>query len=272
MKRVMVKSIFDAFKYVMQHFYPIGLEGIAEKSDTYAVISIQDSYTDGFGITFSENKYCKGSLILQFDDIIHDVEGAVLFSEEMAIQIIEFIRKYQSVDTLLINCYNGQSRSRAIGAFAVWLLDMDDSECWEKYNLNTYVYDKLMETVFYVNEHNSNKYILQRSIFDPVLTERELEEIIYTGTEVENANMCIEKFCNRVPAKGFHLGYLSKAEELAYLYGEMLLILEDDITTENKKRLAILACEMAHIVDIDDRIIMRESLSCCFEKEDEDHY
>lgn len=61
--------------------------------------------------------------------------------------------------------------------------------------------------------------------------------------------MCIEKFCNKVLGKGFYLGYLSKAEELAYLYGEMLLLLEDAITTENKKRLAILVREIAHIVE-----------------------
>lgn len=53
MKRVLVKSVFDAFDYVMSHYYPAGMEDMVEKSDTYAVISIQDSHTDGFGITFS---------------------------------------------------------------------------------------------------------------------------------------------------------------------------------------------------------------------------
>ena len=31
----------------------------AEKTDTYAVISIQDSHTGGFGFCFQENQYCK---------------------------------------------------------------------------------------------------------------------------------------------------------------------------------------------------------------------
>ena len=153
MKRVLVKSVFDAFEYVMQHYYPAGLEEVVEKADTYAVISIQDSHTGGFGITFSENKYCKGVLTLQFDDIIRPVEGAVLFSEDMAVQIIRFFRKHESVDTLLIHCYAGQSRSRAVGAFAVWLLGGDNSNYFKKYNPNEYVYDKLMETVFYVHEN-----------------------------------------------------------------------------------------------------------------------
>lgn len=37
MKRVIVKSVYDAFEYVMQHYYPAGLKEFAEKSDTYAV-------------------------------------------------------------------------------------------------------------------------------------------------------------------------------------------------------------------------------------------
>ena len=143
MKRVTVKSVFDAFEYVMQHYYPAGLEDMVERSDTYAVISIQDSHTNGFGVTFSENKYCKGVLTLQFDDIIREVEGAVLFSEDMAVQIIKFIKKYEFVDTLLIHCYAGQSRSRAVGAFAVKILGGNNSIYFAQYNLNMYVYNTL---------------------------------------------------------------------------------------------------------------------------------
>lgn len=143
MKRVTVKSVFDAFEYVMQHYYPAGLEDMVERSDTYAVISIQDSHTNGFGVTFSENKYCKGVLTLQFDDIIREVEGAVLFSEDMAVQIIKFIKKYEFVDTLLIHCYAGQSRSRAVGAFAVKMLGGNNSIYFAQYNLNMYVYNTL---------------------------------------------------------------------------------------------------------------------------------
>lgn len=91
MKRVIVKSVYDAFEYVMQHYYPAGLEEFAEKSDTYAIISIQDTHTKGFGFTFSEKQFCKGVLTLYFDDIVKEVEGAVLFDEEMDEKIIAFI-------------------------------------------------------------------------------------------------------------------------------------------------------------------------------------
>lgn len=148
MKRVLVKSVFDAFEYVMQHFYPFGQEEIAEAhdalADTYAVISIQDTHTQGFGFRFNENQFCKGVLTLYFDDTIREVDGAVLFTDEMADQIIEFIESHRkSVDTLLVHCYGGQSRSRAVGAFAVDMLGGDNSKYFETGRPNQYVYDVL---------------------------------------------------------------------------------------------------------------------------------
>ena len=143
MKRVLVKSVFDTFEYVMQHYYPAGLEEMVERSDTYAVISIQDTHTDGFGVEFTKNQFCQDVLTLYFDDIVREVEGAVLFSDEMAEQIIEFIKKNRKVDTLLVHCYAGQSRSRAVGAFAVKMLGGDNSKYFSQGNPNMYVYDTL---------------------------------------------------------------------------------------------------------------------------------
>lgn len=147
MKRVVVKSVFDTFEYVMQHYYPAGLEEMVERSDSYAIISIQDTHNGGFGVTFTPNQYCKDVLTLYFDDVIREVEGAVLFTDEMARQIIDFIRKNRKVDTLLVHCYAGQSRSRAVGAFAVKMLGGDNSKYFSQGNPNMYVYDTL-ETVW----------------------------------------------------------------------------------------------------------------------------
>ncbi|WP_295214560.1 hypothetical protein [Ruminococcus sp.] len=143
MKRILVKSVFGAFEYVMQHYYPFGQEAEVERSDTYAVISIQDSHTQGFGVQFTENQYCKGVLTLHFDDIVREVEGAVLFTDDMADQIIAFIKSHKSVDTLLIHCYAGQSRSRAVGAFVVEMLGGDNRKYFEKGTPNQYIYDVL---------------------------------------------------------------------------------------------------------------------------------
>lgn len=148
MKRVLVKSVHGAFGYVMEHYYPFGMEREAAEqgalTDTYAVISIQDSHTQGFGVCFSENQFCKGVLTIQFDDIVKEVDGAVLFSDEMADRILDFIEAYRnSVDTLLVHCYAGQSRSRAVGAFAVRMLGGDNSRYFEEGLPNLYIYDVL---------------------------------------------------------------------------------------------------------------------------------
>lgn len=143
MKRILVKSVFGAFEYVMQHYYPFGQEAEVERSDTYAVISIQDSHTQGFGVQFTENQYCKGVLTLHFDDIVREVEGAVLFTDDMADQIIAFVKSHKSVDTLLIHCYAGQSRSRAVGAFVVEMLGGDNRKYFEEGTPNQYIYDVL---------------------------------------------------------------------------------------------------------------------------------
>lgn len=251
MRKVIVKSVFDAFEYVMQHYYPAGIEDMVDETDTYAVISIQDSHTNGFGIKFSENQYCKAVLTLKFDDIVRPVDGAQLFTEDMAEQIIRFIRNNQDVDTLLIHCYAGQSRSRAVGAFAVWLLGGDNSSYFKNYNLNEYVYDKLMQTVWFVHKESpeeENKIICQ-SLYESVLSEEESARIVYTGTEFKDACDNLKKFCQEIPADGCWLSYLSDADELNYLYGAMSSVMEEEVTEENKIRLAVLAHEIDKIVN-----------------------
>ena len=144
MKRVIVKSVYDAFDYVMDHYYPYGLEELASRNDSYAVISIQDSHTGGFGFRFEKNLFCKDVLTLLFDDIEEVVEGAILFNDKMAESIIQFIEKNHDVDTLLLHCYGGLSRSRAAGAFAVWMLGGNNEKFEENGSYNQHVYTTLM--------------------------------------------------------------------------------------------------------------------------------
>ena len=146
MKRVLLKSVYDAFDYVMEHYYPYGQEESAIRTDTYAVISIQDTHTDGFGFVFTENKFCKDVLTLYFDDIISPVEGAVLFSSDDANKIIDFVlANRRRVDTLLIHCYGGESRSRAAAAFVVKMFGKDNSRYFSTGNPNEHVYKTLTD-------------------------------------------------------------------------------------------------------------------------------
>lgn len=132
----------------MEHYYPFGMADEAAEqgvlTDTYAVISIQDFHTNGFGMQFTKNQFCKGVLTFHFDDIVHEVDGAVLFDDDMVDQIIDFIESHRkSVDTLLVYFYAGQSRSRAVGAFAVAMLGGDNSKYYEEATPNQYIYDVL---------------------------------------------------------------------------------------------------------------------------------
>lgn len=145
MKRVLVKSVYDAFDYVLEHYYPFGLEEFAQRTDRYAVISIQDTHTNGFGIQFTTSKSCVDVLTLFFDDIDKDVEGAKLFSEEQAEQIIRFIQKNEAAETLLVHCYGGESRSRAVGAFALEMLGESSKRLFETGHPNLYVYNTLKD-------------------------------------------------------------------------------------------------------------------------------
>lgn len=145
MKRVLVKSVYDAFDYVMEHYYPFGLEEFAQRSDHYAVISIQDTHTQGFGIQFAKSSCCEDILTLYFDDIDREVEDAKLFSKEQAEAIIHFIRKNRAVETLLVHCYGGESRSRAVGAFAMEMLGGSRERLFATGHPNMHVYNTLKE-------------------------------------------------------------------------------------------------------------------------------
>lgn len=136
MKSVKVKSLADCFDYVTDGFY----------EDSLAIISIQKGADGGHGFRFIESSRCKGVLTLLFDDIERPVPGLTLFSPDQARQIIDFIAAHrQEADTLLIHCYAGQSRSRAVGAFAVKMLGGDNSAYFTTGVPNAWVYETLVQ-------------------------------------------------------------------------------------------------------------------------------
>ena len=139
-----MKSVQEAFAYVLDHYHPPGLEEEATRKDTYAVISIQDTHTHGFGFTFSKNRYCLDVLTLFFDDIEAPADGLTLFSSRQADRIIDFILRNRKADTLLIHCYAGISRTGAVADFALELLG---SKKRVRHSVNTHVRNTL-ETVW----------------------------------------------------------------------------------------------------------------------------
>jgi dual specificity phosphatase, catalytic domain len=117
-----------------QAFYKMHFENTFLKGK-YIVISIRSTPSP---ITFIETDYLKGSLILQFADIepswveenggVEELKGKtdvplIVFSEEMAEQIIQFVQDHQDVETILVHCDAGVSRSRAVGAYLDWIFN-----------------------------------------------------------------------------------------------------------------------------------------------------
>ncbi|MBQ8960027.1 MAG: hypothetical protein IJ071_02280 [Ruminococcus sp.] len=103
-----------------------------------------ESYSGGgFGFELKENRCCKGVLTLYFDDIEEPEHGLKLMESSQAKRIIRFIREHSDVDTLLIHCFAGVSRSRAVGVFAAKLLNVPFPE--EDQDFNAHVYATLMK-------------------------------------------------------------------------------------------------------------------------------
>ena len=143
---IKVISVFDAFDYVLNHYAPYGCEGDSLFKDSFATISIQDAQSNGFGFEFKQSKYCKGVLTLYFDDVYKKVKGTTPFNKDMANQIIDFLDEYDGkVDTLLIHCYAGQSRSRAVGAFAQYFIGEDNLDLINYGSPNMTVYKTLIK-------------------------------------------------------------------------------------------------------------------------------
>ena len=140
---IMATSARGALMYVMKHFCEPGLTEYPELTDTYAVISIQDTAHGGFGFELKPNAYCIDVLTLYFDDIEEQQHGAALMTEVQADEIIQFIEKHRNdVSTLLIHCFAGISRSKAVERFAREMLGMSKQN--DDY-YNAYVYDTLKQ-------------------------------------------------------------------------------------------------------------------------------
>ena len=141
--RVLVTSARGALDYVMRHFCEPGVSEYPEESDSYAVISIQDTKDGGFGFELKENRYCKAVLTVYFDDIEKPQPDLKMMSHSQAEEITEFIRAHSDeVDTLLIHCFAGISRSAAVGMIAreIFCQTSDKPEYF-----NRYVYEELLK-------------------------------------------------------------------------------------------------------------------------------
>ena len=69
-----------------------------------------------------------------------------------------------------------------------------------------------------------------------------------TSDEAIDINELLEKYATRVPAKGMHISYLDKACRIMELYGEILSVMEEERTSENRNIVLRLAEKIREIV------------------------
>lgn len=65
---------------------------------------------------------------------------------------------------------------------------------------------------------------------------------------ISRINQKLAEFAERVPAKGMHIGYLDKANELMDLYGDALSLMEGEKNLENEEKVNKIAEKIEEIV------------------------
>ncbi|MDQ2730357.1 MAG: hypothetical protein M3Y56_01750 [Armatimonadota bacterium] len=111
--------------------------------EPYIVISITDP--DRSTAHVAEHPTCLGLLRLQFNDI-HSPKGSrVLFSNEMADEILRFVTSHSEAETVVCQCEAGISRSAGVAAALAKVHGGDPAPYFEQYLPNRFVYSKLLE-------------------------------------------------------------------------------------------------------------------------------
>ena len=131
----------SAFHYIYNH---AGLKS----NKNFAVISIQEYPKEMMGIQYKSGGHCKAAINMWFSDITdktrEDKEKYIkLITSEDATQIKLFVDSLdkESLDTLIVHCNMGISRSAAVAAAISKVLTGNDSEFFKgKFVPNMTVY------------------------------------------------------------------------------------------------------------------------------------
>lgn len=145
----------------------------------WAAISVSTASGD-FPELSSDNRL--GLLRLQFWDISNpsqrqlEAEDPKLFSRDQAKQVIDFVNQHwDSIDTLLVHCEAGLSRSPAIAAAIISIKygEGADEEWFYKFNPNYHVYQSIINEHYGVESMAAAiaKRILEQKAYDEVLDE-----------------------------------------------------------------------------------------------------
>jgi predicted protein tyrosine phosphatase len=144
--------------------YPrYAISDIKTREDKYGLISITEP-TANFTDYPSGDPHLMGILAIKFSDVVEELDifrdgqGRVIMrpmDRSQARLILDFSKSMEGqVDSLLINCDAGVSRSAAVGAALLRINGEDDSHIWNSsyHYPNEYVYKLLLEVAGYEEE------------------------------------------------------------------------------------------------------------------------
>jgi len=111
----------------------------------YIVISIRDP--DSPRPRVKKQSGLRAVLYLIFNDAEPPTtESMVLMTPEQAQQIVDFVERHQrSVETVVVHCEAGMSRSPAVAAALCKSMGGDDRQFWQSFTPNVYVYKLVCE-------------------------------------------------------------------------------------------------------------------------------
>lgn len=116
-----------------------------EYHDSWVLISINEPDVQPPGIICTN---MVDRTVLNFHDIDSAEENCVLFSEENAIQILDFVKKHTNIHLVVIHCYAGISRSAAVAAaLHTSINNCSDSHYWKRFIPNKHVYSTIMKVI-----------------------------------------------------------------------------------------------------------------------------
>lgn len=136
--------------------------------DKHIIISI---YTPGDSIPVpAHNENTEAMFSLPFHDLDGELSIATslalgpitLFDDEMAKQIMGFVNCFNEIDTILVHCDAGQSRSAGVAAAIAKFFNGDDNEFFSgggmygtpRYTPNRLVYRKILEAFYGIKNCN----------------------------------------------------------------------------------------------------------------------
>ena len=114
---------------------------------TFGIVSFIEEYQEFAKLPYRDIN-CVGVVALKFDDVTESSSNLNKASANQLDMIASFLRelKDKQVETLLVNCYAGISRSSAVGAaYSLYTLGHDrEIFSHHKYRPNMYIYRELV--------------------------------------------------------------------------------------------------------------------------------